>query len=269
MTNLQSLPRPKQTIAPTSIRDFMITPASLHRSTSLLILGLAFTAGTARAQDIRWREPQPITGIKDISQHGTYVDAIQCYAGADWGNAGAPASTLTIGDTIFHTVKVGKESCDDGKMISFALTKGQLYFTSGNNPATGWNLFPTGSPSSSDYSSVVSSGVYISSGDPNGTVTFSQLQTGHTYEVQVWAFVQDGDHGLTTLSGKAPVTLDNLAGNPPASGPLPAGSYGQYVIGTFTATGSTEKFDWSCGGGSYALISSIALRDTSDPSATP
>jgi hypothetical protein len=238
---------------------------ALYRSVLLSLSGLVLFTGAAHAQDILWKDPQPINGIKDISNRGTYADAIQTYA----TTTGVSASKISIGDTTFFPVTAGTDSYSDGKMISFAITSGQLFFASNYNANLGWNSFPSSSPSSSDYSAVVSNGVYINKGDPNGTVTFSQLQTGHTYEVQVWVFVQDGEHSLTTLSGKNPVTLDNLAGNVPPTGPLPPGSYGQYVIGTFTANGPTEKFDWSCAGGSYALISSIALRDISNASPNP
>jgi len=208
--------------------------------------------GAARAQDIAWGQPKGITGTSDISKRGTYVDAIQTYGGSDWGNASVPASAITIGDTTFN-----------------AVTTGQLYFTSGDNPTSGWNRFPTASPSSDDYSKVVSNGIYITSGNPNGTATLSGLKAGPVYEVQVWNFVQDGEHSLTVLSGKTPGTLDNLAGVP-ASGPLaPGAAYGQFVLGTFTARSATETFDWSCSGGSYALLGSIALRDITTDSSSP
>ena len=237
---------------------------SVNLAVTLVFAALIFS-GTARAQDIVWGQPKGIAGASDISKRGTYVDAIQTYCGSDWGNAGAPASTITIGDTTFNVVTATPNSYSDGKMISYAITTAQLFFASGDNPTSGWNRFPTASPSSDDYSKVVSNGVYITSGNPNGTVTLSGLKAGHVYEVQVWNFVQDGEHSLTLLSGKTPVTLDNLAGGVPASGPLaPGASYGQFALGTFTARGATETFDWSCGGGTYALLGSIALRDISD-----
>ena len=233
-----------------------------------LAFALSIFSNAARAQDIVWGQPKGITGTSDISKHGTYVDAIQTYGGSDWANAGAAASAITIGDTIFNAVTAGPNSYADGKMISFAITTGQLFFTSSDNPNSGWNRFPTASPSSDDYSKLVSSGVYITSGKPNGTVTLSGLKAGDVYEVQVWNFVQDGEHSLTVLSGKTPVTLDNLAGVPD-SGPLaPGAAYGQFVLGTFTARGATETFDWSCGGGTYALLGAIALRDITNDSST-
>jgi hypothetical protein len=241
---------------------------SVNLAVALVLAPLIF-CGVARAQDIAWGQPKGITGTSDISKRGTYADAIQTYGGSDWGNASVPASAITIGDTTFNAVTATPTSFSDGKMISYAVTTGQLYFTSSDNPTSGWNRFPTASPSSDDYSKVVSNGVYITSGNPNGTVTLSGLKAGQVYEVQVWNFVQDGEHSLTVLSGKTPVTLDNLAGVP-ASGPLaPGAAYGQFVLGTFTARSATETFDWSCSGGSYALLGSIALRDVTNASSSP
>ena len=241
------------------------SPFSIAKLSWLVIGMLWVSASLLVAQDIQWASPQLIVGTGDISKHGVYVDALQTYLGTDIDGKGVGPTEITIGDTIFHKASAGVDSGGDGT-ISFSINKGQRYFASGNNPHAGWNVFPIDPPSSPDYSRIVSNGIYISNGDTDGLVTFSQLKIGHLYEVQVWLFVQDHEHSLTKLSGKNSVTLDNAAGRAPPDGPLPSGAYGNFVLGTFKANHLVENFVWSLddSGGQYAAISSIALRDITD-----
>jgi len=229
-----------------------------------IAMHLAFSS-LGDAQDIQWASPQLIVGTGDISKHGTYVDALQTYLGNDVDGKKTGTTDITIGDTIFHKASAGADSGGDG-IINFSINRGQRYFGSGNNPHSGWNIFPVAPPSSPGYSTIVSNGIYISNGDADGVVKLSKLKIGRLYEVQVWFFVQDHEHSLTKLSGKNSVTLDNAAGKLPPDGPIPPGAYGNFVLGTFKATGSTEQFVYSIddSGGQYAAISSIALRDITD-----
>jgi hypothetical protein len=244
---------------------FMTSPFSIPKASLMAIAMHLVFSSLGDAQDIQWARPQLIVGTGDISKHGTYVDALQTYLGNDVDGKKTGTTDITIGDSIFHKASAGADSGGDG-IITFSINRGQRYFGSGNNPQSGWNIFPVDPPSSSDYSTIVSNGIYISNGDTDGVVKFSQLKIGHLYEVQVWLFVQDHEHSLTKLSGKNSVTLDNAAGEVPPDGPLPPGAYGNFVLGTFKASGPTEKFEWSLDdkGGQFAAISSIALRDITD-----
>jgi len=244
---------------------FVTFPLLTPRAVLLAIaIHLGFSS-LAHAQDIQWGSPQLIVGIGDISKHGTYVDALQTYLGNDVDGKKIGTTDITICDTIFHKASAGADSGGDG-IITFSINKDQRYFGSGNNPNSGWNIFPVAPPSSPEYSTIVSNGIYISNGDTDGVVKFSKLKIGRLYEVQVWFFVQDHEHSLTKLSGKNSVTLDNAAGHLPPDGLIPPGSYGNFVLGTFKATSSTEQFVYSIddSGGQYAAISSVALRDITD-----
>ncbi len=253
------------------MKTIIITsPCPIPRTFLLAMAAHLIFSSLAKAQDIQWASPQLIVGIGDISKHGTYVDAVQTYLGNDVDGRSIGTKDITIGDTIFHKASAGADSGGDG-IITFSINRGQRYFASGNNPHGGWNLFPVDPPSSYDYSTVVSNGIYIGNGDTDGVVTLCQLKIGHLYEVQVWLFVQDHEHSLTKLSGKNSVTLDNVAGKVPPDGTISSGAYGNFVLGTFKATGPTEKFVWSIddSGGQFAAISSIALRDITDSGGKP
>jgi hypothetical protein len=116
-------------------------------------------------------------------------------------------TTLTIGDATFHqpSVNAGTYSTPSGDI---ALTFGSSFQYGSFNSA------------SSDYNALVNE-----NGNNGGTATLSGLTAGLTYQVEVWA---------ATVGYSATTTLDN-------STTLDAGT-GQFVLGTFTATGGTETF---------------------------
>jgi hypothetical protein len=84
---------------------------------------------------------------------------------------------------------------------------------------------------------------------PN-TITLSSLVAGNTYQVQIWAPTWNGSFNIS-VGG---VTL--RVGNPP-------GTLSQYVVGTFTANGTSQPI--SCSG---VAPSAISVRDISLPKGT-
>lgn len=84
---------------------------------------------------------------------------------------------------------------------------------------------------------------------PN-TITLSSLVAGNTYQVQIWAPTWNGSFNIS-VGG---VTL--RVGNPP-------GTLSQYVVGTFTANGTSQPI--SCSG---VAPSAISVRDVSLPKGT-
>jgi len=86
-------------------------------------------------------------------------------------------------------------------------------------------------------------------------VSFSGLTVGHVYSVQVFNYANDGDDGLTTLSGAPPVTIGNL---PSLAGP---NTYGEYATGTFRATTPNATFSWRGGGSGYTEFGPISAVD--------
>jgi hypothetical protein len=129
--------------------------------------------------------------------------------------------------------------------------------TSGTVNNYGFSDFPDSPPSSVAFASVMGAGGTFEFGDNGaGTVTVTGLTIGHTYTVQVFNYADDGDPGLTTLSGSTPVTIGNLPG---LAGP---GTYGEFATGTFTATNSSEAFNWTGAGSAYTVLGAIAVEDT-------
>jgi alpha-1,3-glucanase-like protein/carbohydrate binding protein with CBM6 domain len=199
---------------------------------------------TVNAQNITWGSATGITGDANLVTSGTYVDAFLT-------NTSKTTSLTADGVTFNPATSSSNTSGTDGK-ISFTVT-------SGTNLPYSTNAFPTASPSSTAFAALMNSGgTYENGGTGAGTVTLSGLISGHTYAVQVFNYINDGDAGLTKLSGTTPVTLSNAPG---AGG---SGTNGEYATGTFTATGTTETFNWNGQGSGYTLLGSISVRDTTN-----
>jgi lysophospholipase L1-like esterase len=206
------------------------------------VLGAISVRDLSQSQPVTWGNAMGITGDANLSTSGAYVDAFLI-------NTGATASLTADGITFNKAASSSSTSGSDGK-ISFLVT-------SGTNNSYGFSTFPTASPSSSAFAAIMDSGgTFESGGAGAGTVTLSGLTLGHAYSVQVFNYANDGDQGLTTLSGSTPVTLSNLPG---AAG---AGTNGEFATGTFTASSAPQTFNWNGAGSGFTVIGAISVRDT-------
>jgi hypothetical protein len=207
-------------------------------------LTMLFMNPSLRAQDIAWGPATGITGDVDLVTNGVYVDALL-------PNPNSP-SALEVDGITFNlcTVSNSPTTGSDG-IISYDITVG-------NNNAYEFTTFPVAPPSSPAFAAVMNAGgTYENSGAGAGIVTISGLMVGHVYSVQVFNYANDGDDGYTTLSGSTPVTIGNLPG---LAGP---GTYGEFATGEFTATGSTETFNWAGAGSTYTVLGAISVQDIS------
>ena len=122
--------------------------------------------------------------------------------GASVVNAGA----LTVDGIRFNVATSSSTTNGSDGKISFLVT-------SGVNNQYGFNTFPSAPPSSPAFAAVMDSGgTYENGGAGSGAVSISGLTVGHVYSVQVFNYANDGDDGLTTLSGVPSVTIGNLPG---------------------------------------------------------
>lgn len=198
-------------------------------------------------QTVNWGPAIGITGDNSLQTNGVYVDAY------------IPNTTLSSGLTadgiVFNSSTASSGTSGSDGVISFTVISGQ-------NLTYNFTTFPTSSPSSPDFAAVMDAGgTYENGGAGEGIVTISGLTNGHIYSVQVFNYANDGDPGLTTLSGTTNVTLDNLPG---AGG---ANTYGEFATGTFTATSTNESFYWTGDGSGFTVLGAISVRDISSASA--
>lgn len=197
-------------------------------------------ASPARAQNIGWGPATGITGDANLAS-GVYYDAFL-------PNTGAPSPLTVDGITFNVDETVSSSSTSDG-IITVTANSGSLSDYNGSS-------FPTTASASPAFAAVMNAGgIYQTGGTNTGTISISGLTTGQTYEVQIFNYVSDGDPGLTTFSGTNTVTLGNLPG---AGG---ANTYGEFATGTFTATNSTETFDWTGAGSTYTVVGAIYVSE--------
>ncbi|HVE16313.1 MAG TPA: alpha/beta hydrolase [Chthoniobacterales bacterium] len=241
---------------------FLTDYRALARLFSLALL--LWGAQAATAQVIAWKPAEGIRGDQDISHAGTFVDAIQAYAGSNVQGSGKPAAAFVAGDTTFRALTGSGKSIGSERITLSSLS--DLSFFNSNRtavPSNQFNSFPTGTGVTDGYSAIVSNGAFFNSG-PIGSITLKGLTPGRIYQVQIWGFVQDGAKSLTSFSDDFDnAAVIDAAANVPKSGALEAGkSYGQFVIGVFQAITNTASIAWGAGEGSpYPLISAVALRD--------
>jgi hypothetical protein len=196
---------------------------------ALSLLGAAFAslllADTAHAQ-ITWGTPKNITGPSDIATNGTYVDALQTHTGYTKVTGGAVPITITNPDTKIDTKFNSYTSNGDSGGIP-AKTFGDATFKISADAADGTD----GSGSdATPYQQVLDQTTYTMH-PRNGVVTMTGLTKGHKYQVQVWASA--GYRPTTYKSDTNAASLND-----------PANPTGQFVIGTFTATGDTQYFTY-------------------------
>ena len=196
----------------------------------LLTIGLFLQAASGFAAAITWGTPTTISGDTDVTNSGT---ALYAYAGT-------PA---TVNGVSFAAVSNGS-------------TWGNVSFTSfgGFNAVFGSPAAPFGALSTA-YSNVLTTAAWGSG--TSGTVTLNGLISGHAYTVQIW--VDDSRGGYqsryesVTSSGGNTVTL-HFAPNSNS-----AGAVGQYVVGTFTASGTSQTF--TINGNSVVQVNAVSVRD--------
>jgi acetyl esterase/lipase len=223
----------------------------------------------ARAQPVSWKPAMEIQGDTDISNLGTPIDAIQAYAGKNDQGTDKAATDLTVDDTTFHAIQAIQNSnaiYGDGTISITTGAKAQFYpgyVRAVADDKSQLNALPTSTGVSSNYSMVVSNGISYS-GLAIGTLTFSNLQPGHLYQMQIWGLAQNGRRNLVNFidSLQNIGTIDTGA-LLPKTGPLvPGHPYGQSIIGVFLAKNSTAAIDWGGGdGNTQPGVSAIALRD--------
>jgi hypothetical protein len=187
---------------------------------------------TAQAQSITWSAPTTIQGDSDVSTAG--AASIFAY---DWDRA-----SINVNGVNFTAPGTG--------ITTTGFDAGPL------------NVFTVGTGGDADaldpfYENIINGAIYIDSTAPC-TVTLQALNVGNQYQVQIWA-----DDSRSCCPGKMETVSDNyghsvvLSLN--ASGA--AGGLGQYVIGSFTATATTEVINMQ-GAEAYAgSINAIQLRD--------
>lgn len=212
---------------------------TLQRSIALTFLLTLFPAALLADNHVTWGSAHNIQSDSDVSISGTLVYA---YA---W-NGG---SNVTVNSVPFKASRNTNGSGDGNG--TFNCYSNQVYYPHSNPPFS--NL-------SANYKGIVS-GFDNYGGSSN--VTLNHLTPGSSYAVQVW--INDSYYGgvyseYISGGGGSPVTLQFQTVNGD-------GGLGQWAIGTFTASSSTETLTFTSSG--CLGISALQVRQTSSGGGNP
>lgn len=237
----------------------MKSPCAFSCLTACGVLALSILAAlpgtTASAAPIVWGSAQNISGDSDVSTSGTLLYAY------NFGLAGPGAVTATTvngveflpfqsSNELQQSIVVGNLRLVESPGFLFAYDS----FGSANPPYSGLSVA---------YKALLSQAIYAS--EPGTiTVTLGGLTDGQDYSVQWWTNDSSKTYqSLTTASGVTNVTL-----NPNTTASL--GGLGQYVIGTFTASGTSLDFELTGSVGpdlfNFPMISGLQIRAVPEPS---
>ncbi len=198
------------------------------------LLGVFFAVNVF-AQAITWGTNATISADSDVFTNGTLLYAY------DWANANATVNGITF---------TGTSSANAGNVTISGIGSNYAGFTSTSAPFS--NL-------SAAYHSILVGGEFAPTTNLTATITLKNLAAGHVYAVQIWVGdprASGGEAGRTEVAmGTNQVTLSY---NIP---PVPGG-VGQYSIGVFTATGSSETFTlFSNGSSGSTQLNALLVSD--------
>jgi hypothetical protein len=222
----------------------------------ILAASLAVSA-TSQAAPITWGSPQTVSGDSDVSTTGSLVYAFT------FGGTAAPPSA-TVNGVTFSPFRV------PGGIITSA-TVGSVTISESPGKLFASNAFGSSSAPysglSTDYKAILGSGAYADL-PASITVTLGGLTSGQDYLVQWWtnnasnAAILGAAFTNTTALATNSVTLDANTTNA-------VGGLGQFAIGTFTASGTSQTFLLSeTSGGFNPLINALQVRAVPEPSMT-
>jgi len=248
-------------VAPSATRRFSIlrsspARASIRSLTMAVVTLVAFAPAAARAGQIAWETPQGIASDGDVLTTGSLVYA---YNIGDAGPTGAVSATTVNGVTFaaFGVPRGGVQSVTVGH-LTLTESPYDLYpydsFGSTSAPYSGL---------STAYKTLLDQAVSASA-PGTITVTLGGLTNAQAYSVQWWTNDSSLTYGsLTTASGVSSVTLDPNTTDT-------VGGLGQYVIGSFTASGTTQSFTLTGSAGhdpnfDFPMISGLQVRTASAP----
>jgi hypothetical protein len=208
-----------------------MTFKSLAAASATLLIALL--TSQASAQNISWGSAQAIAGDASLSIAGVYFDALI----PEYTGTALSADGVNFNNDTALTASGG----GDG-IISYAWNGG------GNSRYDFSGTFTLGSAS---FNAVMEAGgAYVGNGTATGSVTMSGLTAGHNYLVQDFEY-DNGNGGATVLGGSTPVTITGGS----------IGGQGEFVTGTFTATGSTEAFSLTGSDPAFTVLGSLSVRD--------
>ena len=195
--------------------------------------------GQSQAATINWLAPQDITDASDVSTNGIGVLAYNA----------ASTGSQTVNGVTFSNDGNGPDA--DYEYTENSVTVTSTGLNGAFSPFAGF-----GSPASAtgDYHDLLTWGAYDAASAGGAAITFTGLTPDQDYEIQYWINDSRSSGGnelserTQTVDGAVPTQLKHK----------------QYVIGTFTADGTSQTLD-IIDASSSDQYNAIQLRDVTVP----
>jgi len=189
-----------------------------------------------------------------------------------WGSATAVStgsgnsSDVSITGTPHHAINGEPSSAPFGDQIVNGVT---FVSTQGAGGPGAYDAWSGGNSGDTTYDNLLSRAhfnlggptVNLSLGD-GSAVGGSALVDGQDYQIQIW-FVEDRTTGSPSLNSRV-MTFGDTSGG----GGNTVNLNDQYVIGTFTAVGTTQDLYAAANGFGQAHISALQIREVPEPTST-
>lgn len=239
-----STPTKEEGIAMSAFMKRLFTPVAAVASLAMTMM----TAPAAHAATITWAGPSNITGDSDVLTTGALVTAL---------NLSQTQVPVTVNGVSFGVFPIPNGSPGGAAGIPGVATL-SWFNSESSDTAYGAAAAPFSSLSAS-YQTLLASGAGSSSGSPL-TLTLFGLTNGSSYTFQWWTNDSNlafGGVNSTTATAGNSVTLDENTTNA-------VGGLGQWVTGTFTASGTSQAIVFS---GPRPEINAFQLREVPAPGA--
>ena len=250
-------------VPPSLTSEGVVTDSRAMKTKQILAATLALAllpAMRSNAALITWATPTLISGDTDVSTTGSLLYA---FTFGDTGVASATVNGVTFAPfaaptNSFAPATVGNVTLDHTGADSFFST----------NAAGGINIAPYSNLSTA-YKGMLQS-LASSNNETNMTLTLGGLTNGTSYQVECWAnvsgtfFFPTSNNTKTILTAGNPVTLD-------ANSTDTDGGVGQWVTGTFTATGTTQLITVAsdapgpAAGAKLPILNGLEVRTVPEP----
>jgi hypothetical protein len=195
---------------------------------SLLVLLLALS--NLRAATITWGTNETVSADSDVFTNGTLQYAY------DWDGVNATVNGIAF---------TGTSITNGGVNVSLnGIGSNSHAYTSASAPF---------STLSTAYQNILAGGEF--GGAVNATVILNNLTVGHSYAVQVWGNDPRGGSEAGRTDAVSSGNVVTLAYNVPAN----TGGVGQYTIGVFTASTSSQTFILL--GGASTQLNALLVSD--------
>lgn len=224
----------------------------------LLVAALAMLVGAVpdrASADILWGSATQISGDSDVSNADNSPWNVLAYA-----YSFAEFDSPTVNDVTFQAANPSAQNLNGDVTLGSGNTDGALW---GNNETAFGSPSAPYSGLSSEYQTLLQGAGFAGGGLLDTfDVTLNNLVEDQLYFVQAWVNDSRGSVGPSRSQLIDDLNTVNLEFNTGGEGGL-----GEYIIGTFVATGTSETFQLANTGLHPVQLNALQVRTVPEPSA--